>query len=559
MKQIHVDTKIYLLIVLTFIVNAIYATPARNITKLLPTVDGKQIEAILHGDEVFHYYTTTDGQMLLSDSTGLYHIATEFERESKLNYAKLKKQNFELSNTQTPLQYKYNNVYDKLTKSTQAEKKSLVILVNFSDIHFEEGHDKNLFYDLFNKNGFDYHGHVGSVSDYFYEQSYGKLDLKFDVVGPYNLSHEASYYGENTSIGGDSNPGEMVKEAILLANNDVNYNNYDWDGDGYVDQVYVIYAGASEASGAPSWTIWPHKWNLHSAIGHSIILDGIKIDTYACSSELYENDSDLIDCIGSAVHEFCHCLGLVDMYDTISQSAYGLRSWSVMDDGCYNGPDDYAGCVPMGLTAYEKMSCGWLTPIELNEPCNISKMKSISTSNEAYIIYNDAFHDEYYILQNIQQEGWYKYAPGTGLLVIHVDYDLDIWMDNHVNTDESHMRVTVIPADNSFGRLGIDVEGDTYPGTSNNHSLTDYSIPCASLYNQNIDGNNLMGKPIEDITESNDGLISFKFMGGEKTSALRDMSIKNDNNITYYNIYGQKLRKANLGINIVDRRKIYIY
>jgi hypothetical protein len=34
----------------------------------------------------------------------------------------------------------------------------------------------------------------------------------------------------------------MVAQACQLADPDVNYADTDWDGDGYVDQVYVMYA-----------------------------------------------------------------------------------------------------------------------------------------------------------------------------------------------------------------------------------------------------------------------------------------------------------------------------
>ena len=74
-----------------------------------------------------------------------------------------------------------------------------------------------------------------------------------------------AYYGENNSKGDDKRAATMVAEACRLADKDVDFARYDWDGDNEVDQVYVIYAGYSEASGAPPSTVWPHEWDLESA------------------------------------------------------------------------------------------------------------------------------------------------------------------------------------------------------------------------------------------------------------------------------------------------------
>ena len=90
--------------------------------------------------------------------------------------------------------------------------------------------------------------------------------------------------------------------------------------------------------------------------------------------------------------------------------------------------------------------------------------------------------------------------------------------------------MTFVPADNSYGTKRSwssggttmyqwsatfeQIAGDPWPGTSNKTSFTDTTTPAATLYNVNTDGRKFMGKPIENIVESSDGLISFIFDGG---------------------------------------------
>lgn len=553
-------TRLCFYVLLAMISVATYAIPARKTIVSLPLVDGNNIDAVLCGDEFLHYYTTLEGKILVKDSSGRYRLATEVEEQGMLERGNAKRQVFNEMKAKSALSQETSTM---ITKAKTEEKRGLVLLVNFADVKMQSTNSRDDYDDMFNKKGYDYNGHQGSVSDYFYDQSNGALSLHFDVYGPYEVSKNLSYYGENSDSEADERVVEMVKEVINLADADVNYRLYDWDGDREVECVYIIYAGGSEASGAPDYTIWPHNWNIWSATGKITLKDGVRISEYACSAELYDHNKDIRDCIGSVVHEFSHILGMPDFYDTLEGQSYGMQEWSIMHYGCYNGPSNYAGCVPAAYTAYEKMYLGWLTPTELNSPCDVEGMRSIEQSDDAYIIYNDACKDEYYILQNVQKDGWNKYALGTGLLVLHVDYNQQAWYENLINTDVDHMRLTVIPADNNYNIFYDGVGGDVYPGTSGNHALTDESIPCASLFNPNKDNRNFMGKSIENITESDDGLISFTFMGGNGYNHISETAVDEWSGSSLadgvsYNIYGQKLNRPERGINIVGRKKVLI-
>lgn len=523
------------------------AVPAKPVKRILTLTDGTTITATLRGDENLHYYVTDDGRALTECPDGTFQFADEQTLrttwEKRLNRRNsLRLARHQQMRTSTGPRREFG-----VPGRIVGEKRGLVILVNFSSGKSMK-HTRQEFDDQFNKKGYSKNGHIGSVRDYFYKQSYEQLTIDFDVVGPYTLAHDMQYYGRNASFtetsqgmikfngwstnGDDVNAFEMIYEACKAADPEVNFADYDWDNDGKVDQVYVIYAGYGEAQGAPSNTIWPHEYELSMAAYYTglptdypdlstfadLHLDGVQIDTYACSNELNGTSGTIMDGIGTACHEFTHCLGLPDFYDVSYGGNFGMGAWDLMDSGSYN--DD--GNVPAAYTAYERWFSGWLEPLELDGPATVTAMPAITDQPVCYVIYNEANRNEYYLLQNIQQTSWNKYAAGHGLLVQHIFYDKDVWQANEPNTTgynttsgNQFQRCTIIPADNRLNSSSL--SGDPYPYGTNN-TLSKSSSPSASLYVKNSDGTKYMNHPITEIAETN-GLISFLADGGAQIEA----------------------------------------
>ena len=552
---------IILSILFSLVATTCLAIPAKRVRKSLTLADGTTVMATLTGDENGHWYVDDQGKALTEDNTGVAHYISQYELEyrkkvkaeriiarnnsRKARLAKAKRMSSAITRGSG------ETIYDGYT----GKKKGLVILVNFTNKKFTFTRDD--FHALANEKGYSKNGAKGSVSDYFREQSYGKFELEFDVVGPYDLSQDISYYGKNDDNDDDVLPGAMVTEAVKLADKDVNFADYDWNRDGEVDQVYIIYAGYSEEQGAPAYTIYSHEWDLESAKYYnnggegSILLDNVWINTYACSSELKDYKGNKMNGIGTMCHEFSHCLGLPDLYDTAIGINFGMGTWSLMDYGSYNG-DSHRPC---GYTSYERWAAGWLEPVELSATTSVTGMKPITEAPEAYVIYNDANNDEYYLLENRQLTSWDEAGYGHGLLILHVDYDQKAWEDNTVNNEASHQRLTIIHADNDD--LYTSFEGDPYPGTSGNNALTDFSIPSAKLFNKNKDGKLFMGKPITEITESVDGFISFTFTNPKAPTGINSVSEEPKTKI--YSITGQymgtDLKKLPQGVYKVKSEK----
>ncbi|MFW5605685.1 MAG: M6 family metalloprotease domain-containing protein [Prevotella pectinovora] len=485
---------------------AIQAMPVKpGICRNITLADGTVVKAELVGDEHLTYWRTADGACYRqTPSAGVFSkvelsaLQSEYDAVVAQKAAR-EKAILESARTSMPVKKVEGSKF-------QGKKKCLVILANFADTKFKPEHTLDLYKQIINGENYSDEtlGFKGSVRDYFKAQSGGQFEIDFDVVGPVDLPKGYAGYGKNDASGRDQAAlvYPMVEDAVNLAKDQVtDWKQYDWDGDGLVEEVFVLYAGHGQATYPQDPDlVWPHK----SAIDPMTVADGVKVSVYACSSEL--GATEAIDGIGAFCHEFSHCMGLKDHYD-INGRGYGTGFWDIMCFGCYNGNT----FLPAEYNSYEKMFCGWKEPIVLNaEPQKIEGMKALAAGGDTYIFYNDGNENEYYMLENRQKTGWDAALPGEGLIVLHVDYSKGAWEDNQVNYNAARQRMTVIPADNTLGSTDEDKAGDAWPYQGNN-SLTNYSRPACTVYNANTDGTGYMNKYLLNITQNADGTISFEY------------------------------------------------
>ena len=559
----------------------ILAIPAkRGQWKTITLSDGRQVKVELRGDERAHWWEDSLRQRYvlrgvwsvecgMRNDTETRGVRNDTEIWEKIEEKDWRKGNNTRRYSHSTLHIPHSTVPLPMEGPGVAPPlhRGLIILVEFPNQRFREENDLLLFSRIANEQGFSERGFKGSVSDYFHDQSNGLLQLTFDVVGPVLVSNDYEYYGKNVPPDDyDAHPDEMVVEACQQVDEEVNFADYDWDGDGYVEQVVVIYAGQGEANGGGKTTIWPHEWELtESDYGKYLQLDKVRISTYACSSEL--SSPTRIDGIGTICHEFSHCLGLPDMYDE-DQKNYGMGYWDIMDNGCYNGN----GFQPAGFTAYEKMYCGWLEPTVLSRDTLISGVEPLSEGGEAFIIYNDAHPDEFFMLENRQMTSWDKSLPGSGLLVYHVDYNADAWFWNVVNSyttyydiynkeyTNDHERCSVVQADNNKSKLPKGLAGDTYPYQLND-SLTAFSKPATTLFHEDLQGNQKLQVAVMNIKKNGNKTISFDFFqrAGEPSGIVPTR--KEDALPTaIYSLQGvflgNNLNNLPKGIYIIDGKKV---
>lgn len=448
------------------------------IARTLP--DGTTIGIRLHGDENFHFTTLADGT-IVKDVDGYFHYATVGDNGIEATKYKVgqplpSKAKKYMANDNS-IAKKLQSIYDKRRTKRNIPRQNadkgdtplgsqhgLVILVNFSDVEFEYG--KEMFENVLNEPGYNEEYATGSAYDYFRDSSYGLYSPVFDVLGPYTLSKEQAYYGSNRPTDDDKAP-EMIVEACQLASADGHdMSQYDYDGDGNIDRVYVFYAGAGEANGGSEDTIWPHQWTVMEGYNYDgdTEVDGVHVADYACSNEISESYRRTIDSafdgVGTFIHEFGHVLGLPDLYDTnYSGRFFTPGSYDVMDSGSYT---NYSR-TPPAYSGYERMCLGWIKPQQIYPSYEGTEMELAPiTEKNVYLLTSDGTEHnldgnapspkEFYLLEYRDGEGWDKYIGQTydgmsgdkGMLITRINYNEFKWENNTVNNYKDDMGVSYV-------------------------------------------------------------------------------------------------------------------
>jgi M6 family metalloprotease-like protein len=467
---------------------SLYAVPALNRTILKTLPNGNTLEIQLNGDENFHYTTLPDGTLITEADNGYFYYATINTETNEITAtpyrvdlplpSKAKASNASTESVARQLeQMKQTNLKRRMVPHASRPTKlnavnadhGVVILANFKDVKFK--YTKEDYEKMLNEEGYSDYSSTGSARDYFIDSSYGKFSPTFEVYGPYDLSKNMSDYGGNVG-GNDRNPTGMVVEVCKLAEADgVDFSKYDTDNDGYVDNVYVFYAGEGEANGGSPSTIWPHRWVIDPTYSFSgtkedTKVSGVYLYDYACSNEICEENQHYIgndlQGVGTFIHEYGHVLGLPDLYNTSYGNTRTLEIYDVMDCSNYLN----YGRTPVSYSAYERMFCEWVTPEQIFPDGNSTQVELplIAEGKVLLITANGKEHNmdgknpdpnEFYLLENKPDTGWDYYANVTaspnyaqkgdkGMLITRVKYVSFLWDNNMVNNNSSNMGVSYV-------------------------------------------------------------------------------------------------------------------
>ena len=419
-----------------------------------------------------------------------------------------------------------------------------VILVEFQNMAFRAEHPRETYDSIFNYPGYNGGVGPGCVAEYFQEQSGGLFNPQFDVFGPYKVPGKARLNEKATKDTKEYGTYQMAQAVEMWVNEDKarDHSVYDWDGNRSIDQVIFVFAGYAGNAGVDSLYgyLWPHTGEKF-AVSSVVTYDDYTIAQCSASCEMRTSKTSWG--FGTICHEYTHALGLPDIYPVGSSNAgYSVvDEWDLMDGGNYTNN----GQCPPCLSGMERMLLGWQTPIDLSEPTTITDMKPLSEGGPVYMVRHT--DKEYYLLENRQWTGWDAGLPGKGLIVVHVDYDAGKWSSNHVNETRNHRRYQLVPADNrdydawdeylikqrdqglitsqylySHRMNNFYMSEAAYPwkdketGTVND-MLTDSSKPRSAMFNRNSTGSTFLSKSITNIRVSEEGLVSFDFMGGDQT------------------------------------------
>lgn len=556
------------------------AVPARPGKIRIQQPNGTYLTIELRGDEYSHTAYTEDGYPLTLDSQGKQYeyasvcdgklvasgiMATDidcrteaannylknFDKNSLIIYNKVQHEQAETMRAkQKAKAVKKRSLGDTRLRisnvPTTGSPKALVVLVEFLDTKFSEyvGDAKSFYTDLLNKPNYsNEYGASGSAFDFYKASSNGLYTPEFDVYGPVTVSQQESFYAGTS---GQANVALMVYEVVKKIDKEVDFSQYDTDGDGEVDNMYIFYAGKGQADTGTSGLIWPHNAWV-SLSGYNIEKDGVVIDRYACSSELNGKKGTPLG-VGTFVHEFGHVLGIPDLYDTEAQftSGYTVGKWDTMCNGSYNNEQN----TPPLYSSYERYALGWIEPTVL-DPSETKKetLNPLADENKAFLVPVPQKDSEYFLLENRQHKGWDEYLPGHGMIVWHIDENKDAWMKNAVNNALSnpagHKCIDIMKADGMATRDTED--GDAFPGTGNINHGSFLSWANKKIFN------------MTDISEDGDLLA---FTVGDGSTGISSISVNDAKEGPVYSLDGTRIadNAKNLpkGIYINGGKKIVV-
>ena len=454
--------------------------------------------------------------------------------------------------------------------------RQLVVIFDFPDTTFSCSNEPRAFYDkMFNEPGYNVRKGPGCVADYYRDQSGGLLNLQFDVYGPVTVSSKSQPLDNPTSSSRNYGRDDMQEamKKVIDEHPEIDFSVYDWNGDKEIEQVVFIYAGwpGNTSDSRTFGHIWPNT----SYFSSITTPDGYMISSYTCSGEVWPSSSLLLCGLGTVCHEFTHSLGLPDIYPTAGNAGFSVcDEWDLMDGGNFT---NYGWCPP-NFTPMEKWLLGWLSFVDLEEPTIVTDMKPAAEGGEVYRIKHS--ETEWLLLENRQQRGWDSGAPGKGLVIYHVDYNQSKWRSNTVNNKSSKRCFELIHADNMdydawvgyrslMGYSNYQNKGymnsnllstSPYPWTTDstdfvNNSLTGTSVPAPVMNNANEVGETIMNKPITNIQMTEDGLISFEFMG---TSPVIDGVDTHTMDVelapSVYDLSGRRVSQTGRGLFLVRDR-----
>lgn len=493
--------------------------PVRNSISTIYQPNGSSFQAKCYGDEFMRIKTTLGGHAIVQDPEGWWcyaiyeqdgsktssgiRIGTDataeiMNRSLNIPFSQIKANAQELRSAghkENALPFMQR--FGAATKSqTGATKHGLVILAQYKDVPFK--HSREDFLNMLTKEGYDHNGATGSAMEYFNAQFGNSVDFSFEVSEIVTLPSNRKYYGENNNFGQDARPAEMIYDACRLADQSIDFSLYDDDNDGYVDNVFVFFAGGDEAElFEQEDLIWSHAWYMESGGGLALKLDGKSIDRYACTAELSYN---ALAGIGTFCHEYSHTFGLPDFYDTDYDEngwAAGLWCWtSLMDGGNMNNDSN----TPPFYNAIEREFLDIADPI-LIERDGTYTLEPLHSSNKFYRI-NTETSGLYYLIECRRQSGWDKYINGSGMLIYKVDKTPKRqrrWViDNTVNAYadqqcadlvEADGRNDVFNSDREYSTMVQNIKGVFFP---NKTTETVEFTPEISMTNIRMDGDNVV-------------------------------------------------------------------
>ena len=518
------------------------AVPADPTPSKVTQPDGTTLTVVLHGDEFLNYLTTSDGYTVVKNKAGYFTYA-RLDGNQLVAGDRIARDNRTAADNAylaaLPKGLKSKSMVDRGSKMLNhrnevlrgighgghmdySKFRGLIVLINYTDRKFDDYVPSNYtpqdFYEQM-INGHDYKGFtlpagtkvecMGSVRDYYYDNSFQQFDPHFDILGPVDVPFACTDAHQ-------FNCDSIFFAALEALDPEVDFSQYDTDEDGTADMVFFLVAGhGSDYSANNRDYLWPHMKDFTD----SPVLDGVNFKLYACSTNMIGEENEYyivynnVAGIGTICHEFSHCLGLPDFYDTDSDGSGGVNhayplTWSIMASGFKNNN----GRNPAGYSLYERYALGFAQPTLIDAEGTI-ELPALEKSNMGYRL-NTANENEFFLIENRQRIKWDKNLPGPGMLIFRVDStNVEVWENNLVNANPNHNYYELLRA--NFNGMN-DSPRDPFPGTTNVTSITNATQPSLRTWDGKLSHYALM-----NIAEA-DSIITFDVIIDKSKSSIED-------------------------------------
>ena len=312
---------------------------------------------------------------------------------------------------------------DMLTSTATREDPAnvLVIPVEFSDVTFDDAYNssdgetkiKDELEIAFNGTS-EETNYWESVSSYFEKSSFGNLYLNFDIGEVVTLSYATSdLLEDNVGIASVIN---SAFNTYKRENEDIDYTRYDYDKDGIIDSVWLIYS-APDYITDPSYEgqdgdFWAFVTSFTNPVSN-LSSPGIGTFGWASYDFMYQKEDGQIDA-HTYIHETGHLMGLNDYYDyTYMSEPLGMYDMQDCNVGDHN--------------VWTKAALGWINPIIIDTSKNIPAKVHLNPREDGGAIfitngYSKTAFDEFLVLELYTPNGLneldstYEYSDGYGLM-----------------------------------------------------------------------------------------------------------------------------------------------
>jgi len=258
-----------------------------------------------------------------------------------------------------------------------------------------------------------------SVHTFYREISDDRLLVNGTVLEWTRVDSAATYYeGNCNGLCSGGAVDELIEEMVALHDDDVDFSQFDSDGDGVVDAVVLIHPELDGACGQNN-NIWAHRFSYGGWTngGRVQTNDGVTVNDYIIQGGQGGDAGCTANqpvAMGVVAHETGHLFGLPDLYAVGNGVSEGIGHWGLMGAGNWRLPSS-----PAYMEAWSRGQLGWLTEVPIERDTTLD-LTPVQASDTAFVLAMSNT-EEYFLLENRQPLGPDVNLWGPGLLIWHVD------------------------------------------------------------------------------------------------------------------------------------------